>query len=249
MYSIVIPAYNESQRLAPTLDKVLAHVAQQRWVAEILVVNDGSKDDTAQIVRDYARRYENVRLVENPGNRGKGYAVKNGMLHASGDILLMTDADLSSPIGEAGKLFAAIESGADIAIGSRWVNPTLQTVRQPWYRQIGGRGLNMVIRAILGLRQKDTQCGFKAFTRAAAQTLFPLQQIERWGFDPELLFLAKRFKMRVDEVGVEWAHDERSKINPLKDGFRIIHDAMEVRKNAKGGKYGTAHTTAAVARL
>lgn len=248
MYSIVIPAYNESQRLAPTLDKVLAHVAERGWNAEILVVNDGSRDNTAEIVRDYAQRFPSVRLIENPGNRGKGYAVRNGMLHASGDVLLMTDADLSSPITEASKLFNAIEGGADIAIGSRWINPSLQTVRQPWYRQIGGRVFNLVIRIILGLRQKDTQCGFKAFTRAAAQTLFPLQQIDRWGFDPELLFIAKRFQMKIEEVGVEWAHDERSKINPLRDGFRIVNDAIQVRKNASAGKYGTAHRATAVAR-
>ncbi|HEY0566362.1 MAG TPA: dolichyl-phosphate beta-glucosyltransferase [Terriglobales bacterium] len=248
MYSFVIPAYNESQRLAPTLDKVLAHVAERGWNAEILVVNDGSKDNTADIIRDYAARYPIVRLIENPGNRGKGYAVRNGMLHASGDILLMTDADLSSPITEASKLFAAIENGADIAIGSRWINPSLQTVRQPWYRQLGGRVFNLVIRIILGLRQKDTQCGFKAFTRAAAQTLFPLQQIDRWGFDPELLFIAKKFQMKIAEIGVEWAHDDRSKINPLRDGFRIVNDAIQVRKNAWAGKYGTAHRTTAVAR-
>lgn len=245
MYSIVIPAYNEGQRLAPTLEKVLAHIAEQRWSAEILVVNDGSTDNTADIVHAYSRANPSLRLIENPGNRGKGFAVKNGMLHASGAVLLMTDADLSSPITEAGKLFAALESGADIAIGSRWVNPALQTVRQPWYRQLGGRGFNMVIRAILGLRQKDTQCGFKAFTRPAAQRLFPLQHVDRWGFDPELLFLAKRFKMRVDEVGVEWAHDERSKINPLKDGFRIVNDALQVRKNARAGIYGSVHAATA----
>jgi dolichyl-phosphate beta-glucosyltransferase len=247
MYSIVIPAYNESQRLGPTLDQVLAYVASQGWENEIVVVNDGSKDNTADIVRAYSKNYPNVRLVENPGNRGKGYAVKNGMLHASGDILLMTDADLSSPISEAPKLFSAIEAGADMAIGSRWLNPALQTVRQPWYRQIGGRVFNMVIRIILGLRQKDTQCGFKAFTREAAQMLFPLQQVERWGFDPELLFLAKRFNMRADEVGVEWAHDERSKINPLKDGFRIVNDAIQVRRNSLSGKYDAIRGTAAVA--
>lgn len=247
MYSIVIPAYNESQRLAPTLDKVLEYVAHENWNAEILVVNDGSKDDTADIVRAYSRNFPSVRLVENPGNRGKGYAVKNGMLHASGDVLLMTDADLSSPIHESKKLFRAIEAGADVAIGSRWVDPSLQSVRQPWYRQIGGRVFNLVIRVILGLGQKDTQCGFKAFSRSAAQRLFPLQQIDRWGFDPELLFLAKRFHMKVDEIGVEWAHDERSKINPLKDGFRIVNDAIQVRRNSMSGKYGT-ESAAAIAR-
>ena len=236
-YSIVIPAYNESERLRPTLDKVLAHDAAQGWNAEIIVVNDGSKDDTAEIVREYSRRYPNVRLVENPGNRGKGYAVKNGMLHATGDIQLMTDADLSAPIYEAGKLFAAIEAGADVAIGSRWLDARTQTARQSLVRQLGGRGFNLAIRVVLGLRQTDTQCGFKAFTRDASQKLFPLQRVDRWGFDPELLYLAKRFRMRVDEVAVEWAHDERSKVNPLRDGFRILNDVIQVRRNAMAGKY------------
>lgn len=246
-YSIVIPAYNESERLGPTLDKVIAHDAEQGWQAEIVVVNDGSKDDTAEIVLAYGRSYPRVRLVENPGNRGKGYAVKNGMLQATGEILLMTDADLSAPIYEAGKLFAAIEAGADVAIGSRWLDARTQTARQSLARQLGGRVFNLAIRVILGLRQKDTQCGFKAFTREAAQRLFPLQRVDRWGFDPELLYLAKKYHMRVDEVAVEWAHDERSKIDPLKDGFRILNDVVQVRRNAMAGKYAVAKPAAVVA--
>ena len=238
MYSIVIPAYNESQRLGPTLDKILAFVAAQQWETEILVVNDGSKDNTAEIVNAYSKNYPNVRLVQNPGNRGKGFSVKNGMLHASGDILLMTDADLSSPIEESTKLFQTIESGScDVAIGSRWIDPSLQTVRQPWFRQIGGRGLNLLIRAILGLGFKDTQCGFKAFSSRAAKALFPLQQVDRWGFDPELLFLAKRLGFVTEEVGVHWANDERTKLNPFRDAFRILQDTVQVRRNALAGKY------------
>ncbi|GAC1658647.1 MAG: glycosyltransferase family 2 protein [Acidobacteriaceae bacterium] len=247
MYSIVIPAYNESQRLGPTLDKVLAFVAEQGWESEILVVNDGSKDNTVEIVNAYSQNYPNVRLVQNPGNRGKGYAVKNGMLHANGDIMLMTDADLSSPIEECTKLFNAIEAGADVAIGSRWIDPSLQTVRQPWFRQIGGRGLNVLIRLILALRFKDTQCGFKAFSRSAAQQLFPLQQVERWGFDPELLFLAKRFGLQTDEVGVHWANDERTKLHPFRDAIRILTDAVQVRRNAIAGKYGRREAATAAA--
>jgi dolichyl-phosphate beta-glucosyltransferase len=236
-YSIVIPAYNESQRIGATLDKVLAYIAEQGWVAEVLVVNDGSRDNTAEIIQQYARRNRMVRLVENPGNRGKGYSVRNGMLHAEGDILLFSDADLSSPIYEAPKLFAAIAAGADVAIGSRWMQAELQTERQPLYRQMFGRIFNLLLRIILGLRFKDTQCGFKAFTRRAAQSIFPRQRIERWGFDPELLFLAKKSGLAVREVPVEWAHDERSKINPIKDGIKMFTEIVRIRWNDITGKY------------
>ena len=185
-YSFVIPAYNESVRIRPTLHALLRYTQEQNWESEILVVNDGSTDDTAEIVREYNRAHPQVLLVENPGNRGKGYSVRNGMLHARGDICLFTDADLSSPMTEAQKLFEAIAQGADIAIGSRWLRVELQTERQPLYRQAFGRIFNLALRVILGLRFVDTQCGFKAFRRDAAQRIFPLQRIERWGFDPEI---------------------------------------------------------------
>ena len=178
-----------------------------------------------------------IRVLENPGNRGKGYSVRNGMLHAHGDVMLFTDADLSSPIYEAGKLFAALEQGADVAIGSRWLQADLQTERQPWYRQLYGRLFNLALRMVLGLKYRDTQCGFKAFTRAAAQTIFTRQRIERWGFDPELLFLADKFKLRTVEVPVEWAHDHRSKISPLRDGIKMGLEMLEVRWNDIRGLY------------
>ena len=236
-YSIIIPAYNESQRLPATLDKVLAYLAQQGWNAEVIVVNDGSRDNTADVVRDFARRNSIVRLVENPGNRGKGYSVRNGMSQAKGDILLFSDADLSSPIYEAGKLLRALAQGADVAIGSRWVDADLQTQRQPFYRQLSGRVFNLLLRVVLGLKQKDTQCGFKAFTRRAARSIFPLQRIERWGFDPEILYIANKFGFKTAEVPVEWANDERSKISPLRDGTRMFMELCSIRWNAIRGLY------------
>lgn len=236
-YSIIIPAYNESQRLMATLDKVLAHVAEQGWQAEILVINDGSRDDTAEIARSYAKWHTNVRLIENPGNCGKGYSVRNGMLKAHGDVLLFSDADLSSPIHEAVKLFAALQAGADLAIGSRWADSSLQTEKQPLHRQLFGRIFNLLLRVNLGLKQKDTQCGFKAFTRHAADTIFPRQRIERWGFDPELLFLATKFGLKIAEVPVEWAHDDRSKINPVTDGMQMFGEMLRVRWGWITGKY------------
>ena len=238
-YSIVIPAYNESGRLRPTLDKLLRFAEQKHWDLEILVVNDGSRDDTAGIVREYAAAHPQVVLLENPGNRGKGYSVRNGMLHARGEICLFTDADLSSPIGEAQKLFDAIAAGADIAIGSRWLRADLQTERQPLYRQLFGRIFNLVLRIFLGLSFADTQCGFKAFRRAAVQRIFPLQQIERWGFDPEILFLARRLGFSVKEVPVIWAHSEGTRLSPFRDGVRMFGEVLRIRWNSITGAYAS----------
>jgi dolichyl-phosphate beta-glucosyltransferase len=239
-YSIVIPAYDEGARIGASIQSVLSYVAQQGWDAEVIVVNDGSRDKTVDIVREYLATTPALRLLENPGNRGKGYSVRNGMLHARGEILLFSDADLSSPIEEAAKLFTAIAEGADIAIGSRWLQSDLQTQRQPLYRQLFGRIFNLMLRLTLGLKFKDTQCGFKAFKRAAAQAIFPLQQVERWGFDPELLYLANKFGFRVAEVPVAWAHREGTRINPLRDGMRMFGEMLKIRWNALSGKYAVA---------
>lgn len=236
-YSIILPAYSEGARIAATLDKILAYASRHRWNIELIVVNDGSTDGTAEIVRQYAAQHNQLRLLENPGNRGKGYSVRNGMLHARGDILLFSDADLSSPIEEADKLFAAIAQGADVAIGSRWLDPEMQIQKQPLYRQLFGRIFNLALRLILNLQFKDTQCGFKAFSRRSAQTIFPLQKIERWGFDPELLYLARKFGFSVREVPVTWSHREGTRINPLRDGIRMFGEMLRVRWYAWRGLY------------
>jgi dolichyl-phosphate beta-glucosyltransferase len=239
-YSIIIPAYNESERVGATLEKVLAHVSQRGWEAEIIAVDDGSQDNTAEIIRGYAEKHPGLRLLQNPGNRGNGYSVRNGMLHARGKVLLFTDADLSSPMEEADNLFAAIAGGADIAIGSRWLRRDLQTQRQPLHRQIFGRIFNLIVRITLGLSFKDTQCGFKAFTRPAARAIFSLQQIERWGFDPELLFLARKLGFKVAEVPVEFGHSEGTRISPLRDGARMFGELLRIRWNGLSGRYNTA---------
>ena len=236
-YSIIIPAYNEGARLGRTLDRVLAYVSDQRWDSEVIVVNDGSRDRTAELVREYAQRNPRLRLLENPGNHGKGYSVRNGMLNANGEILLFSDADLSSPIEEAPKLLAALQAGADVAIGSRWLRPELQTQRQSLLRQFYGRLFNLVLRILLGLNFKDTQCGFKAFTRQAAQNIFSRQRIERWGFDPELLYLSRKSGFKVVEVPVAWAHAEGTRISPLRDGMKMFGEVLRVRWNAVTGKY------------
>ena len=236
-YSIVIPAYNESARIGRAMQEVLSCVRQRGWSAELVIVDDGSSDGTAEQVASFAADHPEVTLLRNPGNRGKGYSVRNGLLSAHGDVVMFTDADLSAPICEAQLLFDAIEAGADIAIGSRWLQRSRQTDRQPLYRQFFGRCFNLVTRAIMGLPFADTQCGFKAFRRDAAQLVLPLQTIERWGFDPEILFIALRRGLRIVEVPVTWGHDERSRISYLRDGLQMLAEIATIRWNALLGRY------------
>jgi dolichyl-phosphate beta-glucosyltransferase len=237
IYSIVIPAYNEAGRIPATLEAVISCIRSKGWSAEVLVVNDGSRDNTAAVVRAFAAQAPEVRLIENPGNRGKGYSVRNGILQALGEVVMFTDADLSAPMEEAQGLFDAIAAGADIAIGSRWLERQRQTVRQPLYRRFFGRCFNAVTRMVMRLPFADTQCGFKAFTRAAAQTIFQLQTIEGWGFDAEILFIALKRGYVINEVPVSWAHDERTQISYLRDGARMLQDLAVVRWNALLGRY------------
>jgi len=238
--SIVIPAYNESARIDGTLSRVMWCVEERGWDAEVLVVDDGSSDDTPAIVQRWMRRYSRLHMVRNPGNRGKGYSVRNGLLQAAGEIVMFTDADLSSPIEEAELLIAAIDEGADVAIGSRWLDRQKQTIYQPLYRRFFGRCFNKVTRWGMGLPFKDTQCGFKAFRREAAQTIFRLQTIERWGFDPEILFIARKLKYRIVEVPVTWGHDARSRLSYLKDGMKMLEDMARIRANWMRGRYDEA---------
>ena len=238
--SIVIPAYNESARIEATLSRVMACVETQGWDAEVLVVDDGSKDGTAEIVESWMDRHPRLHLVQNPGNRGKGYSVRNGLLQAAGDVVMFTDADLSAPMEEAGMLLQAIAAGADVAIGSRWMDRGRQTIQQPLYRQFFGRCFNAITRGVMGLPFKDTQCGFKAFRREAAQVIFRLQRIERWGFDPEILFISRKLKYRIVEVPVTWGHDERSRMSYLKDGMKMLEEMAVIRYNSLAGRYDEA---------
>lgn len=238
--SIVIPAYNESARIGNALERVLSCVEERNWDAEVLVVDDGSTDDTVAVVSAWMAKHDRLHLIRNRGNRGKGYSVRNGLLQAAGEIVIFTDADLSAPIEEAELLIAAIDSGADVAIGSRWLDKQKQTITQPLYRRFFGRCFNWVTRKVMGLPYRDTQCGFKAFKRDAAQTIFRLQTIERWGFDPEILFIARKLKYVIREVPVTWGHDERSRMSYLKDGMKMLQDMAKIRANSLAGRYDEA---------
>lgn len=236
-YSIIIPAYNETARIGRALASVTECVRARKWDAEVLVVDDGSTDDTATIIAEWSQTHPEVRLIRNPQNRGKGYSVRNGMLRSAGEIVMFTDADLSSPIEEAELLFAAIDKGADVAIGSRWLIGKRIVHKQPLYRRIFGRCFNALTRSIMRLPFADTQCGFKAFRREAAHIVFGLQRIERWGFDPEILFIARKRGLRITEVPVTWGHDERSRISYLRDGLQMLLELVFVRWSAVTGYY------------
>jgi glycosyltransferase involved in cell wall biosynthesis len=236
-YSIVIPAYNETARIERALSSVSDCIRSRGWDAEVLVVDDGSVDNTAALIQLWAQRHPEVRLIRNDRNRGKGYSVRNGMLRAAGEIVMFTDADLSSPIEEAERLFAAIAEGADVAIGSRWLTGRRIVHKQPLYRRVFGRCFNALTRTIMRLPFADTQCGFKAFRREAAQLVFGLQRIERWGFDPEILFIGIKRGLRISEVPVTWGHDERSRISYLRDGMQMLMELAFVRWSAFRGRY------------
>lgn len=239
--SIVIPAYNEAGRLPKTLDCVIAYLQMRPCRAEIIVVDDGSTDGTAGVVVAYQPKYSALRLVSNKGNRGKGFSVHHGMLEARGEIALFTDADLSTPIQEADKLFVALRvQGFDAAIGSRAVDRRLIEVHQSVIREQAGIFFNYLARWIMGIEFSDTQCGFKAFRRERTRIIFEQQRIERFGFDPEILFLAKRHGLRVAEIPVRWSHDAATKVNVIADGIRMLLELLVIRWNAFRGCYPRA---------
>jgi glycosyltransferase involved in cell wall biosynthesis len=241
MCSIIIPAYNEAKRLPRTLEQVLAFIETKAWDAEVIVVNDGSTDDTAAVVRRFSAQYPAVCLIDNLVNCGKGQAIRDGVHRATGDVVLFTDADNSTPIEDIEKLLPALADGADIAIGSRWVEPKLQTQPQPWYRRLNGRLYNLLLRGILGMDYKDTQNGFKAFTRRAAKVIFGLQKIAGWGFDAETLYLARNFGFTVREIPVEYIYyAEGSKIHPYRDGARMLAELLRVKWYGLTGAYSSS---------
>jgi glycosyltransferase involved in cell wall biosynthesis len=229
--SIVIPAYNEQDRLPPTLARVRAWIDAAKISTEVIVVDDGSQDFTAAVVANLSADWPELRILVNPGNHGKGYSVRHGALEARGRIVLFTDADLSAPIEEADKLLAALATH-DIAIGSRALDRRLISVHQSKLREFAGIVFNMVVRVVLGLPFSDTQCGFKAFMRAPCTIVFQQQRIERFGFDPELLFIAKRHGLTIAEVPVRWAHDPGTRVAMLRDSLKMFAEVLGIRWNA-----------------
>ncbi len=234
--SIVIPAYNEERRLPETLRRIRAYVEARTASAEVIVVDDGSSDRTAAFVEEHRPSFLGLRLVSNGRNRGKGYSVRHGMLEARGRVVLFTDADLSAPIEEADKLLAALATH-DVAIGSRGLDRSLIEVHQSALREFAGMAYNLVVRLLTGLPFKDTQCGFKAFLRERSRIIFEQQRIERFGFDPEILFLARRHRLRTAEVPVRWAHDSATKVHMLRDSLRMFFELLAIRWNWLLGRY------------
>lgn len=235
--SVVIPAYNEEFRLPKTLECIFEYLQIRPYQAEIIVVDDGSSDRTIEIVNSSRQKYPRLRLVSNAENRGKGFSVRHGMIEAQGEIALFTDADLSTPIEEADKLLAALQMGYDVAIGSRAIDRNLIEVHQSRVREQAGILFNRLVRWIMGIELSDTQCGFKAFRMERARVIFEQQRIERFGFDPEILFLANRNGLCVAEVAVRWSHDAGTKVNVAADGIRMFLELLWIRWNATRGRY------------
>jgi dolichyl-phosphate beta-glucosyltransferase len=241
--SVVIPAYNEAVRLGNTLRAVVDYLRQHQPDAELIVVDDGSSDRTADLARETFQDAGSLRtsVISYKSNLGKGRAVRLGLLAARGDVTLFSDADLSTPITEAPKLVAPIVSGqCDVTFGSRALNRELIGVHQPWRREQGGRIFNLVVRLATGLPFWDTQCGFKAFRMSICRPLVEAATVDRFGFDVELLYLAFRAGLNLKEVPVRWDHNEGSKVSVVSDSFKMLNEVGLIRQQARRGVYDTA---------
>lgn len=238
--SIVIPAFEEEARLGRSVAKILEYIKNEKLDAELIVVDDGSGDRTREVAEKACAEYPLIRskVIGYEQNRGKGFAVKTGLLAASGDIALFTDADLSTPIEELPKLVDPIRNGTyDLTFGSRALDRSLIGVHQPWRREQGGKVFNFIVRTLTGLPFWDTQCGFKAFSMKRFRPLLGLMKIDRFGFDVEFLFVANLHGLRLEEIPVRWDHDERTKVSVLRDSQRMFNEVRQIRKNAKRGLY------------
>jgi glycosyltransferase involved in cell wall biosynthesis len=234
--SIVIPAFNEELRLPVTLAEISAYIRASKRETEVIVVDDGSTDRTADLANSFRGEIQRLRVVANDRNRGKGYSVRHGMMEARGRNVLFTDADLSAPIAETDKLLAALADN-DVAIGSRALDRRLISVHQSVFREYAGIIFNFIVRVILRLPFVDTQCGFKAFRRERCRVIFQQQRIERFGFDPELLYLARHHGLSAAEIPVRWAHSPATKVSMLRDSVQMFLDVFIIRWNALVGRY------------
>jgi glycosyltransferase involved in cell wall biosynthesis len=234
--SIVIPAFNEEKRLPATLERIAGYINKSGRATEVIVVDDGSTDKTIGVAESFRERVSDLRVVSNRRNRGKGYSVRHGFMESRGEIVLFTDADLSAPIEETDKLLVKMDE-YDVAIGSRAVNRELIEVHESKFREFAGIIFNKIVRLILRLPFVDTQCGFKAFRREKCRIIFEQQTIERFGFDPELLYLARHLGLRTAEVAVRWAHSPATKVNMLRDSVQMFLDVAIIRWNSMCGRY------------
>jgi dolichyl-phosphate beta-glucosyltransferase len=235
--SIIIPAFDEAGRIFPTLKRIDAWFSASGMDYEIVVVDDGSRDDTREVVLCASAEIPALRLVENGVNRGKGYSVKNGFLNSSGRFVLFSDADLSTPVEETDKLMAEMAKGADIAIGSRAVSGADIVKRQPVYRMLMGKTFNKIVRLLAVRGFSDTQCGFKLFRRSSCERIFRAQRTERFAFDVELLFLAVKAGLKISEVPVRWINSPQSKVHPINDSLNMLVDLSKMRWNYISGRY------------
>ena len=234
--SIVIPAFNEEKRLPSTLERIAGYINASGRTTEVIVVDDGSADGTTGVAESFRGNISDLRVVANGRNHGKGYSVRHGFIESRGEIVLFTDADLSAPIEEADKLLEKMD-GYDVAIGSRAMNRELIEVHESKFREFAGIIFNRIVRLILRLPFVDTQCGFKAFRREKCKIIFEQQTIERFGFDPELLYLARHHGLRTAEVAVRWAHSPATKVNMLRDSVQMFLDVVIIRWNSMSGRY------------
>lgn len=238
--SIIVPAYNEEARLAGSLRRILLYIDEKIPSAELIVVDDGSTDSTIEVAEKSLAEFPHLqtKVLGYDKNRGKGYAVRKGLLKSSGEIALFSDADLSTPIEELEKLVAPIDSGkTDVTFGSRALDRSLIGTRQPWQREQGGKLINLMIRKMTGLPFSDTQCGFKAFRMSKFRPLLDALKINRFGFDVEFLFVADYRKLRLREIPVRWNNVEGSKVSALRDTRRMFNELLQIRRNARRGVY------------
>lgn len=235
-FSLIIPAHNEENRLPDTLQQVTAYLHAQPYNFEVLVVENSSTDQTYSIAQAFASQHPQVRVLQN-AQRGKGRAVKQGMLEARGEYRFMCDADLSMPVTEISKFLPPAITGADIIIGSREAPGSIR-YNEPLYRHLGGRSINLIIRLLALPGLQDSQCGFKCFTRRAANDLFQRQTLTGWSFDIELLFVARMRGYRLIELPIHWYYQTESKVHPVRDALRMIRDIFIIRLNAMRGVYG-----------
>jgi dolichyl-phosphate beta-glucosyltransferase len=234
--SVVVPAYNEQERLPGSLPRLHAYYEAQGYSYDIVVVSDGSTDGTNEAVREFAKDHEHVRLIEYSPNRGKGYAVRLGMLEATGDLVLFCDADLATPQEETEKLLEHMKQGADVAIGSRPLRESRLEKHQPFYREFLGRAFNHAVQALAISGIQDTQCGFKIFTNGAAQAVFRRCKMDGFSFDFEALMIARDLGYRIDEVPIRWSHVDGSKVVLFRDGPRMIRDLVRLRLKGKAAR-------------